>query len=277
MRTFRGTWMAKHVILVMLALCFTRVAGVLILSGSSEAGRVLTEGSTDMDNTVRIDPLNNLKKYRGGYNVTNNHYWSRENLQGLTDQITKCIRALVQSTVFTGISGYAIALIWLLCGLGYGVLLLVRTGCCKSSRKHKNRSSCRKRYHLMPLLLAIFCTLIAVTACGLAFGGISKSHSRAKKVIGIILDTADGASSTIYNITGAMKEINTRLKEVDGKGNDLITSTTQKLETQASDIKTHASKNKHLVQKGLKTSYAITTVMIALTLLVVISLLGKTK
>ncbi|KAH6770339.1 hypothetical protein C2S52_015142 [Perilla frutescens var. hirtella] len=254
MRTFRGTWMAKHVILVMLALSFTRVAGVLILSGSSEAGRVLTEGSTDMDNTVRIDPLNSLKKYRGGYNVTNNHYWS--------------------STAFTGISGYAIALIWLLCGLGYGVLLLVRTGCCKSSRKHKNRTSCRERYHLMPLLLAIFCTLIAVTACGLAFGGISKSHSRAKKVIGIILDTADGASSTIYNITGAMKEINTRLKEVDGKGNDLITSTTQKLETQASDIKTHASKNKHLIQKGLKTSYAITTVMIALTLLVVISLLA---
>ncbi|KAH6776483.1 hypothetical protein C2S52_014044 [Perilla frutescens var. hirtella] len=118
-----------------------------------------------MDNTVRIDHLNSLKKHIGGYNVTNNHYWS--------------------STAFTGIFGYAITLIWLLCGLGYGVLLLVRTGCCKSSRKHKNRSSCRERYHLMPLLLAIFCTLIAVTACGLAFGGISKSHSRAKKVIGI--------------------------------------------------------------------------------------------
>jgi hypothetical protein len=28
------------------------------------------------DGTVRVDPLNNLKKYRGGYNITNKHYWS---------------------------------------------------------------------------------------------------------------------------------------------------------------------------------------------------------
>lgn len=94
-------------------------------------------------------------------------------------------------------------------------------------------------------------------ACGLAFGGNSKSHSRAKKVINIILDTAEDASSTIYNITGAMKEISSNLKEVDANANatKLIISTTQKLETQASDIKTHASKNRHLSQKALKTSY----------------------
>lgn len=28
------------------------------------------------DNTVRVDPLDNLKKYRGGYNISNKHYWS---------------------------------------------------------------------------------------------------------------------------------------------------------------------------------------------------------
>lgn len=28
------------------------------------------------DDTVRIDPLDNLKKYRGGYDITNKHYWS---------------------------------------------------------------------------------------------------------------------------------------------------------------------------------------------------------
>lgn len=120
MGTFHGTWMAKHVILVMLALNFTRVAGELILPSSSGAGdcfisslhflligafsicsnsvwkscsltaqicckkfdqmafklpgRVLTESSSDA--TVRVDPLNHLKKYRGGFNVTNDHYWS---------------------------------------------------------------------------------------------------------------------------------------------------------------------------------------------------------
>lgn len=29
-----------------------------------------------MKETIRVDPLNKLKKYRGGYNVTNDHYWS---------------------------------------------------------------------------------------------------------------------------------------------------------------------------------------------------------
>lgn len=28
------------------------------------------------DSTVRVDPLDHFKKYRGGYNLTNKHYWS---------------------------------------------------------------------------------------------------------------------------------------------------------------------------------------------------------
>lgn len=28
------------------------------------------------DDTVRIDPLDNFKKYRGGYDITEKHYWS---------------------------------------------------------------------------------------------------------------------------------------------------------------------------------------------------------
>lgn len=28
------------------------------------------------DNTVRVDPFDKLTKYRGGYNLTNEHYWS---------------------------------------------------------------------------------------------------------------------------------------------------------------------------------------------------------
>jgi hypothetical protein len=28
------------------------------------------------DDTVRLDPLENFKKYKGGYDVKNKHYWS---------------------------------------------------------------------------------------------------------------------------------------------------------------------------------------------------------
>lgn len=130
-------------------------------------------GMTYMKETIRADPLNLLKKYRGGYNVTNDHYWSvsigiaiaptlfilTEN-EKLTSFYSIC--SVVQSTAFTGIPGYAVALIWLLCGIGYGILLLVRTDCFRTSRKRKNKSSCYEQYHLQPIILASFCTLLAV-------------------------------------------------------------------------------------------------------------------
>ncbi|KAI3470162.1 hypothetical protein Pfo_026825 [Paulownia fortunei] len=223
------------------------------------SGRVLTESdnvseaSKHLDDTIRVDPLDNLKKYRGGYDIRNEHYWS--------------------STAFTGIHGYIIAVIWLLCGLGYGAFLLVTT---KSSRKLKTRSLCHKQCYLQPLLLAVFFTLLAVTACGLVLGGNSEFHSRAKTVIDVIIDAADEASDTIHNTTGAMKDMSSSLREVDGssEATDFLTSTSQRLDTQAANIETQASKNRGLIDKGLNIVYAITTMTISLTLIVVIALLA---
>lgn len=45
------------------------------------SGRFLAETNNDsdssryLDDTVRVDPLDGLKKYRGGYDITNKHYW----------------------------------------------------------------------------------------------------------------------------------------------------------------------------------------------------------
>ena len=36
----------------------------------------VSEPITQLYNTIRVDPLDNFKKYRGGFNVTNKHYWS---------------------------------------------------------------------------------------------------------------------------------------------------------------------------------------------------------
>lgn len=35
-----------------------------------------TEGINQSDDTVRVDPLDSFKKYRGGYDIRNKHYWS---------------------------------------------------------------------------------------------------------------------------------------------------------------------------------------------------------
>lgn len=40
-----------------------------------DAGNV-SEIIRQSDNTIRVDPLDHFKKYRGGFNITNKNYWS---------------------------------------------------------------------------------------------------------------------------------------------------------------------------------------------------------
>ncbi|KAB2622876.1 hypothetical protein D8674_025058 [Pyrus ussuriensis x Pyrus communis] len=217
----------------------------------------VSEPLTQSDDTVRVDPLDDLKKYRGGYNITNKHYWS--------------------STIFTGIHGYALGMLWLLCGILYGCFLLATKLCCKNrkSGKLKKRLLCHKQCYLWQwhIFLAIFFTVFAIVAFGLVLGGNARFHSQAKSVVDIIITTANEASGTVYNTTGAMKEMSNNF---DSTGNtevsSFLTSTSQKLDTAAADIERQAKKNRRLIDKGLKIVYIVTTVPISLGLVAVIAL-----
>lgn len=76
-------------------------------------------------------------------------------------------------------------------------------------------------------------------------------------MIDVIIDAAEEASITIYYTTGAMKNISYSLREVDGssKATEFLNSTSQRLDTQAADIETNASKNKGLIYKGVNVVY----------------------
>ncbi|GFQ06726.1 hypothetical protein PHJA_002816600 [Phtheirospermum japonicum] len=247
--------MGPILVIILLALNFTQLSGLPFLSTTSQSAVNLSDSSGRSDDTVRVDPLNDLKKYRGGYDITNKHYWS--------------------STAFTGIHGYAIAVIWILCGLGYGGYILI-TRTCMSSRKLKKRSHCQKQCYVQPLLFAIILfTILAITASGLVLGGNEKFHSRAKTVIDIVIDTADEASNTIYNTTGAMKDMSGNLADVNAssQANAFLTSTSRRLDAQAANIARQANRNRRRIDTGLRIVYIVTTVTISLTLVAVIALL----
>ncbi|KAJ7947474.1 Transmembrane protein [Quillaja saponaria] len=247
-------------ILVIIGMIFPEIAGQAISSTSSASGSTLlaisnvSEPMTQSNDTVRVDPLNKFKKYRGGYDITDKHYWS--------------------STIFTGVYGYAIGVLWLLCGLLYGGFLLINSCCCKSNKKHKKRLLCHKHFGLLPILLAIFFTLLAIVASGLVLGGNARFHSKAGTVIDIIIDTANEASETIYNTTGAMRDLESVTSGSDGTLEDssFLTSTSEKLDDEAAEIERQAKKNRRLIDKGLKIVYVITTVIIVLNLVAVIAL-----
>lgn len=74
-------------------------------------------------------------------------------------------------------------------------------------------------------------------------------------MVNIIIDTANGASESIYKTTGAMKEIRDNLGESGGNNNEaynFLTSTSQQLDVEAADIQKQARKNRRLIDKGLK-------------------------
>ena len=90
------------------------------------------------------------------------------------------------------------------------------------------------------------------------------------------METANKASGTIYNTTGAMRNIRQNLETTDvgAETSNFLTSTSDKLDVEAADIERQARKNRQLIDKGLKIVYIITTVTISLNLVAVIALSG---
>ncbi|PNX81894.1 transmembrane protein, partial [Trifolium pratense] len=83
-------------IIVIIILILPQIAAQAVSPADSPADNV-SEQIIQKDNTIRVDPLDNFKKYRGGFNITNKNYWS--------------------SVIFTGVYGYAIGIFFLLCGI----------------------------------------------------------------------------------------------------------------------------------------------------------------
>lgn len=113
-------------------------------------------------------------------------------------------------------------------------------------------------------------------ASGLVLGGNARFHSRADTVVDIIIDTADGASNTIYNTTQAMKEMSADLGATD-QGPDatrFLTSTSKSLDSRAADIDRQARKNRRAIEKGLRIVYIISTAVISVNLVAAICLSG---
>ncbi|KAF6152457.1 hypothetical protein GIB67_035525 [Kingdonia uniflora] len=220
----------------------------------------VSESLKDLADTVRVDPLDSFNKYKGGFDITNKHYWS--------------------STVYTGIYGYAIGAAWLLCGIIYATFLIVSNlfRANLKKRKYKRKQPCSWQCHFWPLLLVTSLTLLAIVASGIVLGGNLRFHSRAKKVMNIIIDTADGASSTIYNVTGAMRNIRDNLETSSQTTQTMVAlgfnlnSTSNNLDAEAAEITMQAEKNRRLIDKGLKLVYIVTTLVISINLVAVIAL-----
>ncbi|KAK7402241.1 hypothetical protein VNO78_14347 [Psophocarpus tetragonolobus] len=243
-------------IIVIIVLIFPEVASHALSPSDSVADNV-SEAITQPDNTTRVDPLDHFEKYRGGFNITNKHYWS--------------------SVIFVGVYGYAIGVFCLLCGIVYGSFLLISMVCQKidKGRRMKKVSPCNyKSCDLSLIPLAILLTAFAIAATGLVLAGSARFHSEAKASVNIIIKTANEASETIHKTTGALKDMESNFMEANANTEASVNldSTTERLDDASANIEMQARKNRTLINKGLELVFVITTVIISLNLPAVIAL-----
>lgn len=72
---------------------------------------------------------------------------------------------------------------------------------------------------------------------GLVLGENARFQSRAQTVVDIIIETANGASGTIHNITGAMRNIrhDSEAADVGTEASNFLSSTSHKLDAGAAN------------------------------------------
>ncbi|CAL4981377.1 unnamed protein product [Urochloa decumbens] len=226
-------------------------------------GRILSEtgnksGSPLSIRTRRIDPLDGLRKYEGGYNITDKHYWS--------------------STIFTGRSGYVIAALWIIGGITFlGTIFISKIFCTKRKERYTEFDYFLERYQILTVLLCVILAIFVIVASAVALRGTVQFHSRAESVKEIIGATALQATATIYNITGAieMMQNTSRLYNYTSQAWDHLNSTVEALNSEAMEIQEKAEKNMRLVSKGINTLELVTILTVTLNLVSVFVLLGS--
>ncbi|KAK9672210.1 hypothetical protein RND81_12G084600 [Saponaria officinalis] len=243
--------------LAVLVVLMNVVTSAALSNCSVEAAeRRLLQSQDTTDDVVRTDPLDHFRKYRGQFNITNKHYWS--------------------STLFTGIYGYAMGLLWLVAGTVYGIYLLVIACCCKNQKRKLRRIPCQNQCYLVALILTTIFVVLAIILSGIALGGNVRFHSRAKTIMTVIINTEDQASNTMYNATDAMRKISVNLKESGTFEGDqaanFLASISDKLDYEATSIETQAQRNRNLAGKVLTITYILTSATICLNLVAAVAL-----
>ncbi|KAK6912550.1 hypothetical protein RJ641_022151 [Dillenia turbinata] len=128
------------------------------------------------ERTYRRDPLNGFKKYTGGWDINERHYWA--------------------SVGFTAAPLFIIAATWF---LGFGLCLLLISlvhFCCR-------RQSCgySRTAYVLSLLLLILFTICAIIGCVILYTGQGKFHTSTKDTVDYVVDQAEDTVDRLMDVS----------------------------------------------------------------------------
>ncbi|KDP33556.1 hypothetical protein JCGZ_07127 [Jatropha curcas] len=126
--------------------------------------------------TYRKDPLNGFKRYTGGWNISDRHYWA--------------------SVGFTAIPLFAIAAVWF---LGFGLCLLLFCVCyfCCGRKSYGYSQSA----YVLSLFFLIVFSIGAIIGCVILYTGQGKFHKSTTETLDYVVSQADATVQKLKDVS----------------------------------------------------------------------------
>ncbi|CAH9086810.1 unnamed protein product [Cuscuta europaea] len=199
--------------------------------------------------TYRKDPLNDFKKYTGGWNISNRHYWA--------------------SVGFTAVPFFLAALIWFAV-FGLSLMFICVCYCCCARERY---GYSRLAYALSLIFLILF-TVAAVVGCIILYVGQGKFHSSTINTLDYVVDQANTTADTLRDVSGylaAAKQVSVAQFLLPGNVKSDIDDILTKINSSSSELASKTSENKddidNLIESVRVALIVLSAIMLLLTFL----------
>ncbi|KAG9147007.1 hypothetical protein Leryth_005267 [Lithospermum erythrorhizon] len=208
----------------------------------SNSSLILAEGRT-----YRKDPLNDFKRYTGGWNISEKHYWA--------------------SVAYTGAPIFILAGIWFVV---FGVCLVVIAlyyCCCRRPPYGYSRIA-----YALSLILLILFTVAAIIGCIVLYTGQGKFHSSTSNTLDYVVDQANKTAENLKDVSeylAAAKRIGVDQVFLPANVQTDIDEIQTKINSSATTLATRTADNsddiKHLIDSVRLTLIILSAVMLLIT------------
>ncbi|XVE71554.1 hypothetical protein DITRI_Ditri10aG0160500 [Diplodiscus trichospermus] len=193
-------------------------------SGGDNSSLILAEKRTQ-----RKDPLNDFKKYTGGWNISNEHYWA--------------------SVAFTAAPFFIVAAVWFVIFALCLLIICIRHCCCQLNSYGYSRTA-----YALSLILLILFTVASIVGCVVLYTGQGKFHDSTTKTLDYAVSKADVTAENLRNVSdylSAAKKISVDAVFLSPDVQKSIDDIEKKINSSATTLSSQTSKNKDKIQRGL--------------------------
>ncbi|KAK8655029.1 hypothetical protein V6N13_107621 [Hibiscus sabdariffa] len=179
--------------------------------------------------TYRRDPLNDFKKYTGGWNISNRHYWA--------------------SVGFTTAPFFVIAAVWFVLFALCLFVICIRHCCCQLNSYGYSRTA-----YALSLVFLILFTIAAIAGCVVLYTGQGKFHGSTTATLDYAVSKADLTAENLRNVSdylSAAQKISVDAAILPAEVQRSIDDIEKKINSSASTLSRHTADNKEKIQHGL--------------------------